>query len=301
MRIVIALGGNALLRRGEALTPARQRQNIAIAARSIAELAEEHDVIVTHGNGPQVGLLALEAAALDPDVHWPLDILDAESEGMIGYVIEQELMSRLPGRRIATLLTQVAVAADDPAFATPSKPIGPLYKEADAKRLEAERHWHFGPDGDAWRRLVPSPLPLRILEISTIRHLVAEGIIVICCGGGGIPVTETAGGGIEPVEGVIDKDRTAALLAKDIGADALLLLTDVDAVYEGWGGAQPSPIGETDVEVLSALSLDAGSMGPKVEAACRFVSDTGGLAGIGRLEDGAAILAGRAGTRLGGI
>ncbi len=278
-----------------------EKTRIGILFSRASEIAEEHDVIVTHGNGPQVGLLALEAAALDPDVHWPLDILDAESEGMIGYVIEQELMTRLPGRRIATLLTQVAVAADDAAFAAPSKPIGPLYKEADAKRLEAERHWHFGPDGDAWRRLVPSPLPLRILEISTIRHLVAEGIIVICCGGGGIPVTETAGGGIEPVEGVIDKDRTAALLAKDIGADALLLLTDVDAVYEDWGGERPSPIGETDVEVLAALSLDAGSMGPKVEAACRFVSDTGGLAGIGRLEDGAAILEGRAGTRLGGI
>lgn len=299
MRLVVALGGNALLRRGEPLTAEAQDANVAVAARAIAELAEEHDVIVTHGNGPQVGLLALQAAAFDSESPWPLDLLGAESEGMIGYLIERELIGRLPGRPVVTLLTQVEVAADDAAFANPTKPIGPVYDAEARSRIEASRGWPMAPDGDGWRRVVPSPAPIRILEILAIRHLVAEGVVVICGGGGGIPVVVGPHGAVHGVEAVIDKDRTAALLARDLGADGLLLLTDVDAVYRGWGTDARQPIGETTPEELAALALDPGSMGPKVRAACEFVSETGNFAGIGRLADAGDVLAGRAGTRLG--
>jgi carbamate kinase len=300
MRVVVALGGNALLKRGEPLTAAAQAGNVAVAARAIAALAEDHEVVVTHGNGPQVGLLALQAAAFDAETPWPLDLLGAESEGMIGYVIESALTSRLPNRPIATLLTQVEVAADDPAFAAPTKPIGPVYDLDTGQRMAAARGWPMVPDGAGLRRVVASPMPRRILEITTLRHLVADGVLVICAGGGGIPVIVDAGGAVHGVEAVIDKDRTAALLARDLGADGLLLLTDVDAVFTDWGGEAPRPIGETSVAELMALDLDPGTMGPKAEAACRFVADTGGFAGIGRLEDAEAILAGTAGTRLGG-
>ncbi len=299
MRLVVALGGNALLRRGEPLTAEAQDANIAIAARAVAAVAEQHDVIVTHGNGPQVGLLALQAAAFDAESPWPLDLLGAESEGMIGYLIERALIGHLPGRPIATLLTQVEVAADDPAFTNPSKPIGPVYDAEARTRIEASRGWPMAPDGTGWRRVVPSPAPVRILEILTIRHLIAEGILVICAGGGGIPVIVGPRGTVHGVEAVIDKDRTAALLARDVGADGLLLLTDVDAVYRDWGTEARQPIGETTTEELAALELDPGSMGPKVGAACEFVSNTGSFAGIGRLADAGAILAGEAGTRLG--
>ena len=300
MRLVIALGGNALLKRGEPLTAAAQDENVAVAARAIATLAEDHEVIVTHGNGPQVGLLALQAAAYDAETPWPLDLLGAESEGMIGYVIERALTSRLPNRPIATLLTQVEVAADDPAFGAPTKPIGPIYDAETGRRMAAERGWPMVPDGAGWRRVVASPMPLRILEIATLRHLVADGVLVICGGGGGIPVVVDAGGAVHGVEAVIDKDRTAALLGRDLGADGLLLLTDVEAVFSDWGGQSARPMGATTAAELMALDLDPGTMAPKVAAACGFVADTGGFAGIGRLQDAVAILAGRAGTRLGG-
>jgi carbamate kinase len=299
MRLVVALGGNALLRRNEPLSAEAQDANVAVAARAIAQLAEDHDVVVTHGNGPQVGLLALQAAAFDAETPWPLDLLGAESEGMIGYLIERALRSHLPGRPLVTLLTQVEVAADDPAFAKPSKPIGPVYDAEARRRIEASRGWPMAPDGEGWRRVVPSPAPVRILEILTIRHLIAEGVLVICAGGGGIPVVVGPRGNVHGVEAVIDKDRTAALLARDVGADGLLLLTDVDAVYRDWETEDRSPIGATTAEELRSLSLDPGSMGPKVEAACEFVSVTGNFAGIGRLADAADILAGEAGTRLG--
>jgi len=299
MRLVVALGGNALLRRGEPFTAEAQDANIAVAARAVAALAEQHDVIVTHGNGPQVGLLALQAAAFDAESPWPLDLLGAESEGMIGYLIERALIGHLPGRPLATLLTQVEVAADDPAFANPSKPIGPVYDAEARTRIEASRGWPMAPDGTGWRRVVPSPAPVRILEILTIRHLIAEGILVICAGGGGIPVIVGPRGTVHGVEAVIDKDRTAALLARDVGADGLLLLTDVDAVYRDWGTEARQPIGETTTEELAALELDPGSIGPKVGAACEFVSATGNFAGIGRLADAGAILSGESGTRLG--
>ncbi len=298
MRVVVALGGNALLRRGEPLEADVQRRNIKRAVDALAPVAAEHELAITHGNGPQVGLLALESYAYREVGEYPLDVLGAESEGMIGYMIEQELAGRLPGRETAVLLTQVAVDPEDPAFRNPTKPIGPWYDKGDAERLGSERGWSFVATGGQYRRVVPSPLPRRILEIGTIRLLIDAGVIVISVGGGGIPVIVSDDGVIRGVEGVIDKDRAAALLASEIGADALLLLTDVDGVYAGWGTEEQRRLGETTPEELGALDLEAGSMGPKVEAACTFARHTGGLAGIGALEDAGAILAGEAGTRI---
>jgi carbamate kinase len=298
MKVVIALGGNALLRRGEPPTAAAQRANVARAAQSVAEVARAHAVIVTHGNGPQVGLLALQAEESARVPPYPLDVLDAETEGMIGYLIEQELVSRLPGKNVASLLTQIEVAADDPAFLRPTKPIGPSYTAADAQRLAQARGWTVGLDGNAWRRVVPSPEPRRILELAAIRLLVEAGVIVVCAGGGGIPVVVTAAGAIHGVEAVIDKDLAAALLARELDADALLLLTDVDAVYLDWNTPEARPLPLTTPRELRQHRFAPGSMGPKVEAACRFVEVTGGLAGIGRLEDAPALLEGRGGTQV---
>jgi carbamate kinase len=298
MKVVIALGGNALLRRGELPTAAAQRANVARAAQSVAEVARAHVVVVTHGNGPQVGLLALQAEESARVPSYPLDILDAETEGMIGYLIEQELAARLPGKNVATLLTQIEVAPDDPAFLRPTKPIGLPYTAADAQRLSQARGWTVGLDGNAWRRVVPSPEPRRVLELATIRLLVEAGVVVVCAGGGGIPVVVTPAGGIRGVEGVIDKDLAAALLARELHADALLLLTDVDAVYRSWNTPEASPFSSTTPRELRQHRFAPGSMGPKVEAACRFVEATGGLAGIGRPEDALALLEGRRGTRV---
>jgi len=296
MLVVVALGGNALLRRGEPMEAEVQRSNLVKAARALAPLAREHQVVITHGNGPQIGLLALQAAAYAGARPYPLDVLGAETEGMIGYLIEQELANVLPGREIATLLTQVEVDPDDPAFAAPSKPIGPIYQQAKAQALAAERRWSFMPDGDGFRRAVPSPVPQRIREINTIKLLVRAGVLVICAGGGGIPVVTTPGGGVRGVEAVIDKDLSAALLADEIAADALLLLTDVTAVWTKWPMGEGRPIGRTTPGDLRRMTFAAGTMGPKVEAACRFVERTGRMAAIGAMEDAAAILAGKAGT-----
>lgn len=298
MRIVAALGGNALLRRGEPLTVERQRRNVARAIAALSPLAREHALVVTHGNGPQVGLLALQAAAFGDSSSWPLDVLGAESEGMIGYLLEQELGNALPGRSVATLLTQVIVDPSDPAFARPSKPIGPLYPEAEARRLAAERGWTIARNGDGWRRVVASPEPRRIVELATIRLLVEAGVFVVCAGGGGIPVVEGPAGELRGVEAVIDKDLAAALLAEGLEASLLLLLTDVDAVYRGRVGEGGQRIGETTAAELRRERLPAGSMGPKAEAACRFVERTGGRAAIGALEDAEALTAGRTGTQV---
>lgn len=291
--VVVALGGNALLRRDEAPTVAVQRRNVAAAVAALAPLLADNDVVVTHGNGPQVGLLALRSAA-DGD---PLDVLGAESEALIGYLLDQALVNALPGREVVTLLTQVVVAADDPALARPTKPIGPVYERAEAERLAAERGWVIAPDGDRWRRVVGSPAPREIVELPVIERLVGDGVVVICTGGGGIPVARDGDGILHGVEAVVDKDRASALLAARLGADALLLLTDVPAVMADFGTPRARAI-----EVLSPAgaapgSLPPGSMGPKVEAAARFAA-TGGLAAIGALEDAGAILAGRAGTRV---
>lgn len=296
MRVVIALGGNALLRRGERPDPEVQAERLREAAAAVAVVAAVHDVVVTHGNGPQIGLLALQAAALKDGPKAPLDLLGAESEGLIGYMLERALAAALPGRDVATLLTMIEVDPHDPAFALPSKPIGPWYDDAEAARLEAERGWRFVADGGKRRRVVPSPAPRRILELATIRLLVENGVLVICAGGGGIPVTVSEDGAIRGIEAVIDKDRAAALLAHALNADALLLLTDVDAVYRGWGTDRAEPIALLTPDVAAGLTLDPGSMGPKVEAACAFVAQGGTRAAIGRLDAAGAILDGRAGT-----
>lgn len=297
-RVVIALGGNALLRRGEPLEVDRQQRRVAAAAEALAAIARDHEVVVTHGNGPQVGLLALQAAAYTAVEPYPLDVLGAESEGMIGYLIERELRPHLGDREIATLLTQIEVAADDPAFARPSKPIGPLYDAADAKRLERERFWTMRPDGGGVRRVVPSPRPRRILELDTIRLLIEAGVIVVCAGGGGIPVVVGEEGGIHGIEAVIDKDRTAALLAEELGAQSLLILTDVEAVWSNWKTPNARAIRQAAPAHLRAMDFEAGSMAPKIDAACRFVDRTGGVAMIGALDRAAATLAGKAGTRV---
>jgi len=300
MRIVVALGGNALLRRGEPMTPAAQRTNVRIAAVALADLALDHQIIVAHGNGPQVGLLALHGAAYDPAKPWPLDVLGAETEGMIGYLVEQELMNALPdGSLCATLLSRVEVDPDDPAFSAPSKPIGPVYSADEAKLAAADHGWAMAKEasGDL-RRVVPSPLPQRIVGLEAIKALLDAQHIVICAGGGGIPVLRNNSGDMEGVEAVIDKDRTSALLASDVGADALLLLTDVAAVYTDFGGPDETAIHDTTPEALAALDLAPGSMGPKVAAAAAFVRSGGKFAGIGKLSDARAILEGRAGTRI---
>lgn len=300
MRIVVALGGNALLKRGEPMTADAQRANVRRAAASLAELVGAgHQIVVTHGNGPQVGLLALQSAAGPTDGAYPLDILGAESEGMIGYLIEQELGNLLAdGAPLATLLTQVRVDAADPAFRHPTKPIGPGYDEATARRIEADRGWTFAPDGNKWRRVVASPEPLEILELKVISLLVEAGVVVICAGGGGIPVIERADGSLLGIEAVIDKDRASALLARQIGANMLLLLTDVDAVYLDFGKPNARRIARVGLTALPSDQFASGSMRPKVEAASMFAAATGHPAAIGRLEDAVAILRGDAGTRI---
>lgn len=296
MRVLIALGGNALLERGQPPDAALQLANLRRAAASVAEIARRHEVIVTHGNGPQVGLLALQSAALERVPPYPLDVLGAQTEGMIGYWIELELRNQLAGREVATLLTQTEVAAGDPAFAAPAKLIGPLYGEAEAREQAAARGWRIAPDGAGFRRVVPSPEPLRILELQAIERLVESGILVVCAGGGGVPVV-AEGEGFRGVEAVIDKDLVASLLALLLRCDALLMLTDVEAVYRDWP-ARSDPFARVEPAALRARSFDPGSMGPKVEAACRFAERAGAMAGIGALARAGEILEGKAGTRV---
>lgn len=300
MRIVVALGGNALLKRGEPMTAEAQHTNVRIAAAALADLAREHQIIVAHGNGPQVGLMALHAATFAPENPWPLDVLGAETEGMIGYLIEQELMNALPpGTDCATLLTRVEVDPLDPAFDQPTKPIGPVYTAEEAKLVRAEHRWSMVEEAKGGlRRFVPSPLPIAVLNIAPIRVLIEAGVCVICAGGGGIPVVKAADGKMEGVEAVIDKDRTAALLARALEADVLLMLTDVTAVFRDWGGPQEAAIGQITPDSLSEMEFAAGSMRPKIAAACDFVQAGGRLAGIGQLQDARAIVEGRAGTRV---
>jgi carbamate kinase len=296
MLIVLAIGGNALLRRGQPLELDVQRKNLAAAVTSgLAPIARKHQVVITHGNGPQIGLLALQAAAYQAVSPYPLDVLGAESEGMIGYLVAQALANAAPGLEIATLLTQVAVDPADPAFATPTKPIGPIYDEAEMRRLAAQAKWTFAPDAHGFRRTVSSPAPRRIVEIGAIESLVRAGTAVVCAGGGGIPVVADAQG-LRGIEAVIDKDHTSALLAEELGADALLLLTDVPAVWTKWPMPEGEPIGLTSSESLKAHRFAPGSIGPKVEAACRFADRTGRFVGIGAIEDAEAILDGEAGT-----
>jgi len=298
MLIVVALGGNALLRRGQKMTVDLQRENILAATRSLAKLVRAgHRIVITHGNGPQIGLIALQAAAGPSDGTYPLDVLGAESEGMIGYLIEQELGNQLgPATLAATLLTQTLVNAEDPAFQQPTKPIGPQYDEAMARKLEQERGWRFKLDGSHWRRVVPSPKPLRILESPVISMLVNLGVIVICTGGGGIPVIRRADGTLIGVEAVVDKDLASAMLADVIKADFLMLLTDVDGVYLDFDSEAPRRLKRIAPGELPLDQFPAGSMRPKLEAAMEFVQGSGRKAAIGRLEQAEEIVSGNAGT-----
>jgi len=296
MKVVVALGGNALLKRGELPESDVQRQNVARAAAAVATIARAHKVIVTHGNGPQVGLLSMQSENYGGVKPYPLDIVGAETEGMIGYLIEQELRGLLPGRHIVTLLTQTEVNRLDAAFRHPAKAIGPAYSIEEAERLADERGWRIAQDGGKWRRVVPSPEPLRILELPAIKLLSDSGVLVVCAGGGGIPVTVSPSGVVRGVDAVIDKDLAAALLAHQVGADALLLLTDVGSVYANWKQKDAQPILETSPASLREQTFATGSMKPKVEAACRFVESGGSFAGIGLIEDAASILLGQRGT-----
>ena len=302
MRVVVALGGNALLRRGEPLTAENQRANARLACKALAPLALEHELVISHGNGPQVGLLALQGSAYADVDPYPLDLLGAQTEGMIGYLIQQELGNELPfEKRFASLLTLIEVDGSDPAFQDPTKPIGPVYGEAESRRLAEEKGWTFKPDGDSFRRVVPSPLPQRIFGIEPVEWLLEHDCVVICAGGGGIPVMYTddpapAGRQLVGVEAVIDKDLASALLAKDLHADALAIVTDVDAVYAEWGTPEQRAIRRAPPAALLETEFAAGSMGPKVRAACSFVAETGGIAAIGSISDTPSLLRGEAGT-----
>lgn len=300
MLVVAALGGNALLRRGEPLTAQNQRANVATAAKALAQIIEAgHRLVVTHGNGPQIGLLALQGAAYKPDEVFPLDVLGAETDGMIGYMIEQELENALGhDRSVATLLTQIEVDPKDPAFANPTKFIGPVYAKAEAEQLAKTRNWSIAADGQHWRRVVPSPMPSDIPDLRVLELLLGHGVTLICAGGGGIPVVRRADGSLVGIEAVIDKDHATALLAHKLHADALLLLTDVEAVFRDFGTDAQAPIARLTPEGATRLNLPDGSMAPKVAAAASFASGRDRFACVGRLEDALAMLEGRAGTTI---
>jgi carbamate kinase len=304
MRVVAALGGNALLRRGQPMTAENQRENVKRACAALAPIARDHELVISHGNGPQVGLLALQGAAYGEVDTYPLDVLDAQTGGMIGYMIMQELGNLLPLEKpLVTLLTMIEVDGEDPAFDNPTKPIGPVYTADEANALAAEKGWAFKPDGDHMRRVVPSPQPQRIFGIEPVQWLLERGSVVICAGGGGIPTIYThdpapAGRRLTGVEAVIDKDLASAVLAADLRADALLIITDVDAVYSDWGTPQQSAIRRATPAELSGTVFAEGSMGPKVKAACQFAEQRGGFAAIGSIDDAPALLTGAAGTRV---
>ncbi len=297
MRILVALGGNALLRRGEAMTAENQRKNVRIAAEAMAPLGREHQLVISHGNGPQVGLLALQSAAYLPVEAYPLDVLGAQTEGMIGYMVEQELGNLMPFEQpFATILSMVEVDPEDPAFQNPSKPIGPIYTEEEARKLQQEKGWTMALDGDRFRRVVPSPMPRRIFEIRPIKWLLEKGCIVICAGGGGIPTVYGPDRKLLGCEAVVDKDRASALLARELDADLFIMATDADAIYLDWGKPEQRAIRKVHPEELGKLNFAAGSMGPKVEAAIEFATRTGKTAAVGALADLVRIARGEAGT-----
>ena len=297
MRVVVALGGNALLERGQKPDTETQEANVVRAVASLAPLAAEHEFVLTHGNGPQVGVLALQSAS-DPNLTtpYPFDVLGAQTQGMIGYWLLQAMQNALPGRQVAAIINQTLVRADDPAFEDPTKFVGEVYDEATAQRLADERGWVVKPDGEHWRRVVGSPRPERVIETRLIRLLLNSGAVVVCAGGGGVPVIRNEEGLIEGVEAVVDKDMTASVLAEALEADALLVLTDVDGVQRGFGTPRAELIRRATPSSLRREDFPAGSMGPKVDAVCRFVELTGDMAAIGRLDQAPAILRGEAGT-----
>jgi carbamate kinase len=301
VRVVVALGGNALLKRGEPMTAEVQRANVRSAAPALAAVARDHQLVLSHGNGPQVGLLALQGAAYEEVEAYPLDVLGAQTEGMIGYVLEQELGNLLPFEApFATVLTMIEVDPADPAFGDPTKFVGPVYDKAEADGLATEKGWAFKQDGDRWRRVVPSPEPKRIFEIRPIRWLLDKNVVVICAGGGGIPTMyePDAERTLVGVEAVIDKDLASELLAREVEAELYVMATDVDGVYADWGTPEQRRLERVTPEELSASSFAAGSMGPKVEAAIRFVDATGKRAAIGSLAQIEQIVDGTAGTQV---
>lgn len=298
MRLVIGIGGNALLKRGEPLSAENQARNMAMSARGIAQICAGHEVAVVHGNGPQVGLLALEAASYKGVDPYPFDVLGAESQGMIGYVIAQAMRNALPGREVAALLTQTRVDAGDAAFQHPTKPIGPTYTKAEIAALDPHLAFRFAADGAQFRRVVASPQPLDIVELPAIERLVTDGVLTICCGGGGIPVVDEDGAGrrLKGIDAVIDKDLASALLAVKIKADRLIILTDVDGVFTDWMLPTQALVRSATVAELRAMTFPEGSMRPKVEAVCRFVAETGMPASIGNLRAAMNVASGTAGT-----
>jgi carbamate kinase len=301
MRVVVALGGNALLRRGEPMTAEVQRTNVRAAAPALATVATSHQLVLSHGNGPQVGLLALQAAAYAEVEPYPLDVLGAQTEGMIGYVLEQELGNVLPAEvPLATILTMVEVDPQDPAFANPTKFVGPVYGKEQADELARGKGWIFKADGEFWRRVVPSPQPRRIFEIRPIRWLLDQEVVVICAGGGGVPTmfSPDAPRTLTGIEAVIDKDLASELLAQQVDADLFVMATDVDGVYVDWAGPNQRRLETVTTKELQDMDFAAGSMGPKVEAAVRFVEATGRRAAIGGLADIEAIVAGTGGTQV---
>lgn len=296
MKVVIALGGNALLRRGERADADVQMENVRIAAKAVADIAKEHNVVLTHGNGPQVGLLALQADAYKDVKPYPFDVLGAESQGMIGYMVAQCVGNNLPDRQVVNIITQTEVDPNDPAYTDPRKFVGPVYDKETAEKLAAERGWTIAADGKYFRRVVPSPQPQKIVEIDTIRQLVDAGAMVIASGGGGIPVIRNAEGKLEGSEAVIDKDMSASIMADELDADALLILTDAPSIALNWGTPEQSEIKEVSPEKLQEYNFAKGSMGPKVDAVCRFAQTGKGFGAVGRLEDALDILNGKAGT-----
>jgi carbamate kinase len=299
MKLVIAIGGNALLRRGQVLSAENQLENIRRAAAPLARVALAHELVLTHGNGPQVGLLALQSAAYGSGQSYPLDVLGAQTDGMLGYLLEQELANLLPAsRKVATLLTRVEVDLRDPAFGQPTKFIGPVYTQEEAQRLGAQGHWPTAADGHGFRRVVASPQPVAVLGLDPICWLLERGALVIAAGGGGIPVARGDDGKLQGVDAVIDKDLCSGLLARDLQADCLVIATDVDAVYLDWGKPTQRALGKVTPHMLAQHVFPAGSMGPKVEAACKFVLATGKKAVIGSLDRVEEMLAGHAGTEV---
>jgi carbamate kinase len=299
MRIVLALGGNALLRKGQKLTAENQRENVRSAVTKIVPLIDAgHDIVITHGSGPQIGLLALQGYAYKADQLYPLDVLDAQVEGMIGYVIGQELFNaRTDNTQIATLLTQIEVDGNDPAFQDPTKPIGPFFKKEEAERLAKQNNWTIIKDKGEYRRVVPSPLPKKLVEAEIIKMLVDRGVVVICAGGGGIPVVRQPDGDLVGIEGVIDKDYASALLSADLDADMLMLLTDVDGVYENWGKPGQRMLQNVRPDAIDMAAFAAGSMRPKIGAACQFAAKKGKISVIGSIDQIDLIMRGDSGTR----
>lgn len=300
MLIVVALGGNALLERGETAEALIQQEHARQAAQALAPLIADHEVVICHGNGPQAGILAAESES-DPALSrpYPLDVIGAQTQGMIGYWLVRELHNAGVAKQVVAVITQAVVSASDPAFAAPTKFIGPGYEQAQAEELAGQRGWRMGRDGRAWRRVVPSPEPERLVELPVIRMLVGQGAIVVCAGGGGVPVVAVRDSGrLTGVSAVVDKDLTAALIAARMRADRFLVLTDVPAVMRDWGTPDATPISTLDLAALDGMTFPAGSMGPKIEACARFVRATGRPAAIGSLSDAAALLNGTAGTTI---